>query len=155
MSFLNSKVTSPIFTGIFITSLILLLFICSISYRQMRSTEESGKQVTHTYRVQLLLADLFSYLKDAESCQRGYLLTHDSTFMNQMNIDLIKVHEVFQLIKTMTADNKVQQEKLSFLNALIKRRTELLLQTVEESNRKMVVSASILTSDALKSKLLM
>src|SRR4051812_12601270 len=125
MSFINSKVTSPIFTGIFITSLILLLFISSISYRQMRSTEESGKQVTHTYRVQLLLADLFSYLKDAESCQRGYLLTHDSTFMKQMDIDLTIVPEIFQQIKTMTADNKGQQQKLNYLNALIKRRIEI------------------------------
>ena len=155
MSFINSKITSPIFTGIFITSLILLLFISTISYRQMRSTDESGREVNHTYRVQLMLAELFSDLKDAESCQRGYLLTHDSTFMWQMNEDLDNVPIVFEKIRKMTADNKPQQQRLSYLNVLIKRRIEILYETLEQSNRKMEVSASILTSDALKSKLLM
>ncbi|MDB5229090.1 MAG: hypothetical protein JWN78_3283 [Bacteroidota bacterium] len=155
MSFINSKITSPIFTGIFITSLILLLFISSISYRQMRSTDESGKQVTHTYRVQLLLAELFSDLKDAESSQRGYILTHDSTFMKQMNIDLEKFPVVFEKIRSMTVDNKAQQQRLGYLNALIKRRIEILNETLAQSNRRMMVSEAILTSDALKSKLLM
>src|SRR4051812_11939699 len=122
MKFPNSKISSRFFTSIFITALFLLLFISSISYNQMRTTNESGKQVMHTYKVQLMLEQMFSMLKDAESGQRGYIITHDSTFLKQYIILDTSLAPILSEISHMTKDNQDQQEALNYLRALIKRR---------------------------------
>lgn len=154
MKFPSGKMSSPIFTSIFITALFLLLFISSISYNQMRSTNESGKMVTHTYQVQLMLEQLFSMLKDAESGQRGYIITHDSTFLKQYLILNETISPVLSEIDRMTKDNKEQHAALDYLKVLIKRRMELLQSAITISDRKLTVTRDILTSDAMKSQLI-
>src|SRR3954466_10556600 len=99
MNSFNSKIVSPIFTSLFIASLFFLFFISSISYKQIKSTNDSGKLVTHTYQVQLLLEQLFSIMKDAESGQRGYLITRDSTFLQQYSLTNQHLNPILDSLK--------------------------------------------------------
>jgi signal transduction histidine kinase/CHASE3 domain sensor protein len=151
----NSKTSSPIFTSIFIATLFLLFFISSISYKQIRSTNESGKQVNHTYQVNLLLEELFSALKDAESGQRGYIITRDSTFLQQYSNTSKRVEPIFTKLRALTLDNPSHQNSLDFLNALIKRRMALLETLVEQNNSNAIFPNAVITADSIKVQLIM
>jgi CHASE3 domain sensor protein len=68
------KFTHKIYTGGTLVFVILCLNIF-ISYRAIQALVASDKRVVHSYSVLQELEATFSTLKDAETGQRGYLLT--------------------------------------------------------------------------------
>ena len=62
---------------------LLLLFISSLaSYVSITYLVKSSKLVTHSNEVINNLEEIISTLKDAETGQRGYLLTGDKSFLD-------------------------------------------------------------------------
>ena len=56
-----------------------LVVIALISYRNAARLIENDVWVAHTHQVRAELADLLSELKDAETGQRGYIITGDES----------------------------------------------------------------------------
>ena len=61
-------------------SVMLMILTGSINYRAMQQLTETGNWITHTHEVITSLDGVVSQLKDTETGQRGYLLTHDLTY---------------------------------------------------------------------------
>jgi signal transduction histidine kinase/CHASE3 domain sensor protein len=116
---------------IFIISLLLIVLISVLSYKHINSLSQSAKQVMHTHKVQIELEQLISNLKDAETGQRGYLITKDSVFLQPFINARVRVNESFNTLKILTADNPKQQTNLDSLYLMIDVRFKTLSHTLQ------------------------
>jgi signal transduction histidine kinase/CHASE3 domain sensor protein len=104
----------------------MLLFAASISYRQIQTLKESQRSVIRSYKIYGELEQLYSYVSDAETGQRGFLLTHDSIFLHPYYEALEKVKWSFERLDMLTADDYRQNRSLDTLVFLINQRLKFL-----------------------------
>src|SRR5262250_1732474 len=65
----------------FVAAVIAILAIAVVSYLTLRLRADSADRMTHALRVTQQLETLLSSIKDAETSQRGFLLTHDEQYL--------------------------------------------------------------------------
>ncbi len=104
---------------IFVIAVFILLFLSSIAYKHNQDLNESSKLVMHTYEINVQLERLMSAIKDAETGQRGYIITRNDRFLSPYLYSRDKVNASFVTLKKLTADNAVQQKNLENLFQLI------------------------------------
>lgn len=75
--------------------------------------------VVHSYKVSTEAEKLFSYLKDGETGQRGFIITGDSMFLEPYFKSRSKIDTAFKALEDLVADNKQQQYNLKFLQQLV------------------------------------
>ena len=97
----------------------------------MRAESEADKWVTHTHVVIQKLDQLLSALKDAESGQRGYLLTGEEIYLEPYQAALGLVRSNLAGLKQLTQDNATQQKCLAGIEPLILEKEAELKQTIE------------------------
>nr|WP_294786317.1 CHASE3 domain-containing protein [uncultured Flavobacterium sp.] len=107
---------------IFVIAVFILLFLSSISYKHNQDLNESSKLVMHTYEINIQLERLMSAIKDAETGQRGYIITRNARFLTPYIYSRDKVNTSFITLKKLTADNAEQQRNLQNLFKLITQR---------------------------------
>lgn len=107
---------------IFVIAVFILLFLSSIAYKHNQDLNESSKVVMHTYEINIQLERLMSAIKDAETGQRGYIITRNARFLTPYIYSRDKVNTSFITLKKLTADNPEQQENLQKLFKLITQR---------------------------------
>ncbi|WP_264536825.1 CHASE3 domain-containing protein [Flavobacterium sp. N1736] len=107
---------------IFVIAVFILLFLSSIAYKHNQDLNESSKLVMHTYEINIQLERLMSAIKDAETGQRGYIITRNGRFLTPYIYSRDKVNTSFITLKKLTADNPKQQKNLKKLFKLITQR---------------------------------
>lgn len=107
---------------IFVIAVFILLFLSSIAYKHNQDLNESSKLVMHTYEINIQLERLMSAIKDAETGQRGYIITRNGRFLTPYIYSRDKVNTSFITLKKLTADNPKQQKNLQKLFKLITQR---------------------------------
>ncbi len=107
---------------IFVIAVFILLFLSSIAYKHNQDLNESSKLVMHTYEINIQLERLMSAIKDAETGQRGYIITRNARFLTPYIYSRDKVNTSFITLKKLTADNPQQQKNLQKLFKLITQR---------------------------------
>jgi len=126
---LSNTAAKLIFTSI----AIVLLAISYLLYRQIQSLLQTQDQLNETNIVKLKLEQTLSALKDAESAQRGFLLTKDSVFLEPYRGAYSKsktlVTEIRDLIKS--GD---QQKDLVALQGFIELRFNTFNHVIEHYN---------------------
>jgi methyl-accepting chemotaxis protein len=108
-----------------------LLVIAFISYRNITGLIEYDGWVEHSNQVRIELANLLSELKDAETGQRGYLLTGNDTYLEPWEAASRKIKGTFTEVVNRTADNPSQQRRLASLSPLIDSKLAELKETIE------------------------
>ncbi|WP_163393530.1 sensor histidine kinase [Flavobacterium limi] len=104
---------------IFIIAIFILLFLSSIAYKHNRDLNESSKLLMHTYEINIELERLISAIKDAETGQRGYMITRNHRFLTPYLFSRDKVNTSFIALKKLTADNPEQKKNLEKIYKLI------------------------------------
>lgn len=104
---------------IFIIAIFILLFLSSIAYKHNRDLNESSKLLMHTYEINIELERLMSAIKDAETGQRGFMITRNHRFLTPYLFSRDKVNTSFIALKKLTADNPTQKQNLNKLFKLI------------------------------------
>ncbi|HEY6900121.1 MAG TPA: CHASE3 domain-containing protein, partial [Puia sp.] len=100
-------------------SLLILVITSVASWSSIRNLMDSSKWVDHTDSVLLKLAGISTVLRDAESGQRGYLLTGDTSFLRAFNGAQDRVHALVDSIETMVGDNASQRINLKSLREVV------------------------------------
>ena len=116
--------------SIFILSLFILLFISSISYKHANSLEASAELLSHSYKIQIQLEQIQSYVKDAETGQRGYIITRDSSFLTPYFNGRSKVTKSLVVLKFLAADQLDLQQNIEELRKLIDLRFKRLANSL-------------------------
>jgi signal transduction histidine kinase/DNA-binding response OmpR family regulator/CHASE3 domain sensor protein len=111
-------------------SLIILIISSLASFISIRNLIRSSDQVSHSNEIINGVDNIISFLKDAETGQRGYLLTNKKVFLEPYYGAKDKVAALSERIKILTADNSYQQNKLRELNNVIIGRLKVIDKTI-------------------------
>lgn len=130
----------------------MLLIISSVaSYVSIRNLLNSSRWVDHTHRVITELENVHTLLLEAESNQRGYLVSADESFLEPMQVNLAAIRDQINEVKKLTADNPVQREYVRKLSDSVDARLALLNYGIKVRRQNLMVSAEVI----LKGKTLM
>lgn len=129
-------------------SLLLLLASAIASYVSIKNLLYTQSLVDHTHIVINKLESIISTLKDAETGQRGYLLTNNEDFLEPFNGALNKVNDLIDQTKTLTAGDLDQQRSIEDLKNVVTKRITMLQTMIDNRKRGVVVTAE----DLLKGK---
>ena len=111
--------------------LILLVANAVISYHNTRKIIENEQWVSHTHQVLTELEKTLSTIKDAETGQRGYLLTGKEKYLEPYQTAIAHINEQLGTLRRLTADNPQQQARIQELEKLIDVRLALSKQTID------------------------
>ncbi len=116
----------------FSISLLILIISSMASYISIRNLLKSSALVNHTAEVSQELDQTISDMKDAETGQRGFLLTGIEVFLEPYNGSADKVKTHLATLKGLTSDNAMQQTRLAELSDIINRRFSSLQDRIDE-----------------------
>ncbi len=86
--------------------------------------------VQHTWKVISQVEEIMSSAKDAETGNRGFLITGDNDYLAQYKAALKQLPEELDRFKTLTADNASQQVRVQEMRAILDERLSLLQQGI-------------------------
>ncbi|HKQ71756.1 MAG TPA: CHASE3 domain-containing protein [Polyangiaceae bacterium] len=116
----------------FATAALTLLLVAGFGYRGAYQLIENDRWVSHTYQVRKDLADLLSQLKDAETGQRGFVITGNEAFLEPYTSGMAEVEKTLEDLKRLTSDNPQQQERLALLTPVLEIRRGELARTIAQ-----------------------
>lgn len=110
---------------------LLILFITSLaSYTSIKNLIRSADMVSHSSDIMSSLEGIISTLKDAETGQRGYLLTGDKDFLEPFNGAKEEAIAILNEIAIKTRDNAFQQQSVKQLQNIIEERVGIIEKTL-------------------------
>src|SRR4249920_3893250 len=86
--------------------------------------------VAHTQAVRAALQELLTTTIDAETGQRGFIITGDDSYLEPYARSQRTIEADVVRVRSLTADNTVQQEDLERVAAAVNRRLELIEQSI-------------------------
>ena len=131
---MNWPISKRIWTG-YSLSMVIVIVLGVISYRSTTLLLQTGKQVTHTYQVLQQVERLFTDLKDAESGQRGYIITGLDPFLEAHTAAIQRLSGELEVLRRLTADNPAQQRRLDGLQPLVTARVARLAYVIDVRRR--------------------
>lgn len=120
---LNFNRTLQIGYGI---SIIMLLVVGTVSYRTVRQLLGSNHAVEHSNLVIQKLEKTMSLMKDAETGQRGYLLTNRQQFLEPYNGAYQQGIVLINQVARLTRDNAAQQRHMMDIRKVLLQRMTIL-----------------------------
>jgi len=96
-----------------------------------RHSRTADAWVEHTYQVIAALSKISTSVDDAETGQRGFLLTHDSSFLQPYRVSTDSIWPDLDIAQELTADNPDQQNHLQVLRGLLQRKMAGLARGIE------------------------
>ncbi len=121
-------------------ALLILLGLIGISFfKQSRST----RALTHTWEVKNVISNLISSIKDAETGQRGYVITSETDYLAPYHLALTQSDLGIENLKELTKEDTIQQENIKRIDKFINLKFNQLeenIDLVEEGNDMDVVA---------------
>ncbi len=105
---------------------IILIALFSAHYNSLIKNKENTILVNHTYEVLQSSDELLTNMVNAETGQRGFIITLNEEFLQPYYGSREKVNENLKHLKALTADNPSQQMRLDTLISLCTRRLDRL-----------------------------
>jgi signal transduction histidine kinase len=108
---------------------------------------ESEHWVEHTWQVINQVERIMSSVKDAETGNRGYLISGDEDYLQPYNSATRDLPTEINRFQTLTTDNPVQQARITEMRAVIEQRLSLLQQGIDlrRSGSKDMIRSLILS----------
>lgn len=127
-------------------SLLLLLLTAVASYTSIRNLLTSAELVNHTNEVKQEIDGVLSALVDAETGQRGFLLTGIDSFLDPYNSAFQTTVKRIERVKQMTLDNPAQQASCDVLKARSLQRLAYMADVVTRKRVGETIPDSLLVS---------
>jgi methyl-accepting chemotaxis protein len=103
-----------------------LLLVAVFGYQTTQHLIENDRLVEHTHAVREHIAALRSSTAEAESAERGYVITAQDVFLAPHEQAQASVRRAAGELRRLTSDNPSQQRRLDTLERLLGERTSLL-----------------------------
>ena len=116
------RVTPSTFSSLrtlFIFSVLLLLALSVFTFVKLRDLINASDMVRHTNLVNLTLQDISSTTIEAQTDQRGFLLTGDSVLLERMEQGFIHLKARLELLDSLVQDNPAQITNVRILKRVI------------------------------------
>lgn len=107
---------------IFLVTMVILLVIASMLYVQVNDLVRANEMVNQSNEIQIRLTEVLTYAKDAETAQRGFLLTEDSLFLQPYPRAFEGANKAVIRLEQLTKGNKQQEINFKKLDTLLRQR---------------------------------
>jgi signal transduction histidine kinase/DNA-binding response OmpR family regulator/CHASE3 domain sensor protein len=111
--------------------ILFLLISGAIAYFNLQTLRDDNQKTIHSHEVMATLDDLLSAAQDAETGQRGFLLTNNDKYLEPYNTAVTTVGSAIDRIALLTQDNPTQQARIPSLKAHVAAKLAELKQTIE------------------------
>jgi signal transduction histidine kinase/CHASE3 domain sensor protein/CheY-like chemotaxis protein len=118
---------------VFAVAIVVLILVGGLTWERYDAAVMARGWAQHTDDVLAALRDLNIAVIDAETGQRGFLLTNDDDYLAPYQSALGRVSYLQGELQRLTADNPTQQERLRALAPLLQQKLQELEQTVQMS----------------------
>ncbi|MEH1820468.1 MAG: response regulator [Nostoc sp.] len=115
----------------FALSLATLTTIGLISYQSTNELIATSRKESHTYQVLSQLEELNLQLTNAETGQRGYIITGEQRYLEPYNAAIQVINQKVREIQRLTVDNPNQQSRLDILQPLLTERMAVMKNVIE------------------------
>jgi len=105
---------------------VLLTGVVAVTAWFVSRQESANKWVQHTLEVRERLARILSVLQDAETGQRGYLLTADESYLDPFKRAMAEYDSDIEKLGAAIADNETQKQAVSSLRTVAEDRIAVL-----------------------------
>jgi len=114
----------------FSVAIVAVVLIALFTYEASVSRGEAANAVSHTMQVREQLQSLVSTLKDAETSQRGFLLTGTESYLSPYNQARAALPGEITRLRELIADNPDQVKRLSQVERVVNDKMEELAETI-------------------------
>jgi methyl-accepting chemotaxis protein len=115
----------------FALSFLLLSAIGTVAYRSISVLTNTSHLVTQRHEVLEHVAEVLSVLKDAETGQRGYVITGEDSYLEPYNSAVANLPKILSELRELTSDSPSQQKHLDELASIIEAKLGELKRTVD------------------------
>src|SRR5467141_3842751 len=136
------KIGNRLVLGGFAIATGILVFVGWQSYRNTARFAEASEWRKHTYEVLRNLDEAAARFVDAETGQRGYLLTGDESYLEPYRAAINNIDQTIGNLKSLTSDNPNQQKRIQILEALAERKLAELQQTINVRKNEGLTAAN-------------
>ncbi len=133
--------------------LCVLVVVGVDSYINLLNFRIAQGWVEHTQIVKNKLDDLLLQLTEAETDQRGYILTGDIRYLKLYQTSIKTVNPEIQALRKLTMDNPSQQRRLNQIEPLVLTKLAELQQTIDLRSQSFDAALQVIRTD--KGRLLM
>ncbi len=127
----------------------LFVFTAVVAYFSVQfAIDERAEQgwVVHTYQVMDRLHDVLSDMQNAETGQRGYLITHQDRFLGPYKAGLARARSDLDALNVLVVDNPEQRTRTKALRSLIEARFSALDVTLSRAGPQPGVTPQLLSA---------
>jgi PAS domain S-box-containing protein len=107
-------------------ALVVIMVMSALAYRSLDELEETSESAEYAQDILFGLERLSSLLKDAETGQRGFLLTGETEFLDPYHDALAETPRALAHLRELTAGDPVRRQRLDALEPLVQQRLERL-----------------------------
>jgi diguanylate cyclase (GGDEF)-like protein/PAS domain S-box-containing protein len=111
--------------------LAILFAVGLVSYRNTRKLIRDSNRVTHSHEIIDGLEGTLSAIKDAETGQRGYIITGDEEYLKPYRTALPVINQRIEQLKLLTVTDPEQPRRLADLEREVAERLQLLSEVIE------------------------
>jgi methyl-accepting chemotaxis protein len=122
--------------------LLITVVIGAAAYNSTAQLLESETWLTHTHQVLTNLAQVMSSLVDAETGQRGYIITGNDRFLEPYRTAGQTVNSELETLKNSISDNPVEIQRVEALEPLVAARLSGLQSVIDLRRSKGLEAAS-------------
>ena len=131
--------------------LIVLIIIGTVSYLGTKNIMKNVFWTEHTYGVLGEIAHIVSDLKDAETGQRGFLITGEERYLEPYSRAVADYKKQIDHVQELTIDNPIQQKRVEKLSLLVEAKFEELQETINlRKNQGFKAALAVVLTDSGK-----
>jgi CHASE3 domain sensor protein len=128
--------------GGFAITVLALIVIAVSGYRTANTLIENDHWVAHTHQVRRQIAELLVQLVNAETGQRGFVITGKDEFLEPYTAALGTIDKLTDELRQLTIDNPAQTQRLDAARSLIDTRLVELKKRIEQRRESFEVAAA-------------
>ncbi|HET6309335.1 MAG TPA: CHASE3 domain-containing protein, partial [Rhodopila sp.] len=128
---MSKKLVSRANVLVFGALIAFLALIALLTWDRFAAAVSARQWSQHSYQVLDTIRSLQIALEDAETNQRGYLLTNNQAYLTPYEASLRQAALLIGRLQALTADNQAQQDRLRQLAPAVQHRAQQLAQAVE------------------------
>jgi signal transduction histidine kinase/DNA-binding response OmpR family regulator/CHASE3 domain sensor protein len=119
-----------------------------LAYFNLQTLRENNQKIIHSHEVIIALDELLSSTQDAETGQRGFLLTNNVRYLDPYNSAARAIPQRLNEIAELTGDNPVQQRRIAALKLHVGAKLAELKETIDlRRNQGAEAALAVVNSD--------
>ncbi|MEA2489346.1 MAG: hypothetical protein QOH21_1138, partial [Acidobacteriota bacterium] len=103
-------------------AVVVVLLIVFVSLRAMRDSFEASRMVAHTHQVISTLQQILVGIEEAETAQRGYVITGQRTYKEELVAVKPRLRAHVETLAAMVSDSAVQTQRVTVLRLAVDER---------------------------------